>query len=438
MLHKHSPKVNYDIRLTNILGELKMNEKKINLVVKETSLLATEDSNVVRICGYANRYLDEDGRLVIDRSTESVLPSGYDLKSFMKNPILLLQHRPDQPIGKVINVDVRPEGLYIEAEVHKIMDEKAHYAVSNGILKTFSIGFSASDAEELDGVWYWKSIELFEISIVSVPDNQESLFSVLTESPCSSGTCLLASKATSSKVIKEANKKISKDPWSDVDKSALKDSLEKAKDPEIIKDAFLVVKDEEKKSTWKFPHHEFDEETKELTLSVGGLTSAFSALKGAIKEGTMEEADALEAKNHLLKHFSELVDKGIIKEIPEDLETMKIEQENAEQQTEGVVTIDNVETKNAEENASGQDAENSNGSGASEEGSEENGGNDAESGSSDADGEDEGKSESKVDVEDLKEFIQTAKDSTTGLNDLLELYMLIETTINSELEKLNQ
>jgi len=410
-----------------------MKNKNINLVVKETTTFLPENKEgVVVISGYANRYLDDEGKLVVDRSAESVLPSGYDIKSYMKNPILLYQHKGDSPVGKVINIDITQKGLYIEAEVHKAMSEQTYYGVENGILKTFSIGFSVKDATENDGVWFWTAVELLEVSIVSVPDNQESLFSILTDSPCKSGVCMLASRATSVNKVKELNKTISTIQWKEVDKAVLRDSIESANLPEDeLKDAFLVVKDSNKKSTWKFPHHTYNEETKSLELNVGGLTSAYSAFKGALDN--LPKETILDCVEHLEKHFSELVDKGIIEEVPEELlkikegaTTMKKDAQDDSQQPDDKNPIDTKEPETTPADSKNVDEGNSK--------NDEPDKGKSDTPPADADSKDEPQ---KVNMNSLKEFVEDAKNTSEGLNTLLEVYMLIESTINEALENQN-
>jgi len=425
--------------------------KKTEVIVKGLEIVSNEN-DVILIEGYANRFLDENGQLVVDRSKESVVPEAYDLKSFMKNPVLLYQHFSAEPVGKVINVDIRPDGLYIQAEVHKIMNEKVYYAVQNGILKTFSIGFLVRDVQEIDDIYFWTDVELLEVSIVSVPDNQESTFSILTESPCGTGTCLLANKALSKDAYERAkainNTKVSDKPWSEVNKTELKQKLEEYGNASYIKEAFLVVRDVEKRSTWKFPHHEFN--NGELILNKGGVVSAYAALKGARNEPAISTAEKKEAAKHLLKHYRLLKEKGMIEEIPEDLINMAKEFEEMhtkeiealndaeEVETDDVITkdadenaddeqnanddtIDSSETKQDEPESDNQDPSSSN-----DEGGEED---------SDEDSSDSGEEE-KVSVDALKEFVREAKNTTEGLNELLELYSEIEEALNEAFSEL--
>ena len=422
------------------------------LVIKETTTTRKSD-DVVVISGYANRYLDQNGQLVIDRSQEAVLPQGYDIESFMKNPILLYSHQKDQPIGKIIALDIRVDGLYIEAEVHKAMNEKAFYGVQNGILKTFSIGFMIKDYAEVDDVYLWTATELLEVSIVSVPDNQESLFSIMTDAPCQSGVCLLGNKAVSKQSIVKHNKELKTKEWSSVDKTELKERFE-TNDESIVKDAYLVVKDVNDKDTWKFPHHDYEDGV--LILNVGGVKSAFSALKSVQDNDILNVTEKLEAAEHLKGHFEELLADGLIEEaLLENLdefisglkqtgdETLKVK----DNETEGTeVTETGTESTEPETTETGEEG--------TEEGGEESGAAGTEQSDDDAtintpenaeeddetqdpdNGEGETKSDStEIGLAEIQSFIGVAKSSEEGLNQLFALYAEIEEILNEALSK---
>ena len=396
-----------------------METKNIELYVEDISIQDNIDTGIITISGYANRYKDEEGQLIVDRSTESVLPSGYDLKSYKKNPILLYQHDKSRPIGKIITVELRPDGLYVEANVHKQMDPQAHYAVEQGILKTFSIGFMVKDYEEIDDIYFWTKVELLEISIVSVPDNQESIFNVLTESPCNNGKCVLASKATSSKTNKEEIKENHKE-WSSIDKSALLKSVVDHGGDNTAEEVYLIVKDNKDSSTWKFPHHEFNMEG--IPVSKGGLVSALSALKGAKDDEAHATADKLKAVEHLTRHFADLLELGSVDNIPEDLGELskyfeeKLVMENKEVE-EGEQPPEDV-TINTPDNP-------------------EDGGNNPQDPESKDDGASNEPDGAKVtSIEDVNSFIEEASKSTDGLNILLNLYAGLEFSINEALPKL--
>jgi len=302
-------------------------DKTFNLIVKEFSTEVNDDEKIL-IKGFANRYLDDNGNLIVDRSEESVLPESYDLTNFMKNPVLLYQHNPLDVVGKVININLTQKGLEIEAIVYKALNPKVFLAIKEGILKAFSIGFRGLDYKEIDGVWYWTKIELYEVSIVSIPDNQDSLFTVLESSPCERGICLLATRQNLTKkgfmeMSKEKaikNNVISTKAWSEVDKTALGQKLAELGKESYIKECYLVVGDIEKRSTWKFPHHELQGE--DLVVNKNGVISAYQALRGARNDPNISVVEKRDASRHLLKHYREMKRQNLIEEIPQELEEM--------------------------------------------------------------------------------------------------------------------
>ena len=389
------------------------NDYMVELVIKETTL-TQKGEGVVLISGYANRYLDDAGNLIVDRSTESVLPQGYNLSNFLKNPVLLLDHSVSKPIGKIINIEPRVDGLYIEAEVHKFMDEKTYYGVVNKIIRAFSIGFKALDYTEVEGIYFWTAVELVEVSIVSVPDNQESLFGILTESPCSSGVCLLGTKALDKTKTFDSITTLAKKDWLDIDKKELKSSIKTLNDADVTREAYLVVKDTSEPDTWKFPHHSLGDNG--LSINVGGVKSALSALKSVVDTSTDRE-ELLKAAEHLKTHVVELVRmdllpnstlyeiSSIIKTYSEDEPTEDESTEDESGQLNPQTTINSKDTTEQGQNT--QDPQNS--------------------------GEGNSKPDSLT-FEEVLEFVGAAKGSQDGVEQLFLLYAQVADTLNEVLE----
>lgn len=131
----------------------------------------------LKIAGYANTS-DKD------RTGDVVVPDAWakGIENFRRNPILLYQHDHGKPIGKVNSVTVDKKGIFVEASVSEAA-EKQHGVktlITDGVLKSFSVGFRVKDADydRLNDTFYIKDVELLEISVVSVPANQNSLFSI--------------------------------------------------------------------------------------------------------------------------------------------------------------------------------------------------------------------------------------------------------------------
>lgn len=135
----------------------------------------SEDAPLI-IKGYANTVSRDRAGDVIPKEAwlgKNAMPN------YEKNPIILAFHNHSMPIGKMIGYDVTDEGLEIEAEISKAAGA-VYQLIKDGILKTFSVGFRCLDAEwkKDDDIYLIKDLELFEISVVSVPCNQDSVFEV--------------------------------------------------------------------------------------------------------------------------------------------------------------------------------------------------------------------------------------------------------------------
>ena len=131
----------------------------------------------LKIAGYANTTdKDRAGDII----TAQAWAKGVDY--YRKNPVLLYQHDHSKPIGRVEKISVDRKGIFVEAYVSDAA-EKLHGVqtlIEDGALKSFSVGFKVKDGryDRSSGTTMITDVELHEISVVSVPCNQESLFSV--------------------------------------------------------------------------------------------------------------------------------------------------------------------------------------------------------------------------------------------------------------------
>ena len=139
-----------------------------------------------RIKGYASTPS-------VDRYDDSVEPQAFEKsirKSYKNNPVILFQHKSDKAIGIATVMYIDHKGLYIEADIY---DKEIAPKIREKILRGFSIGFIPKEVEFRDGdgklldpindnIWasdvkrIIKEVDLVEISVVSVPANQETLF----------------------------------------------------------------------------------------------------------------------------------------------------------------------------------------------------------------------------------------------------------------------
>lgn len=120
----------------------------------------------------------------IDRYQDIVEPGAFveSLKNYLeKNPIVLLQHNTDKPIGKVLTAEINENGLKVRCEITANTDE-VQDRIREGVLRCFSIGYRPMS-------WEWRlvgdsevraitKLELVEISIVSIPANADGLFTM--------------------------------------------------------------------------------------------------------------------------------------------------------------------------------------------------------------------------------------------------------------------
>ena len=98
--------------------------------------------------------------------------------NYLKNPIILSQHDHDDPIGRMVEHKIDGAGLWIKARISAAAE--AFNLIKDNVLTAFSVGFKVKDAEynSAADVFVIKDIELIEISVVSVPANQNTLFSL--------------------------------------------------------------------------------------------------------------------------------------------------------------------------------------------------------------------------------------------------------------------
>lgn len=165
---------------SNTLTELPANAKTVHLKISKVS-----GEEVEGLASTPN----------VDREFDRILPEAFakSLPAFKQNPTLLFNHNRDWPIGNVVELEVRPEGLWCKCRVD---DERVRNWVSRGNVRSFSVSFIPTarrfepnkQAQETDPTGERRppppeirvitEAELLEISIVTIPCNRESLFSV--------------------------------------------------------------------------------------------------------------------------------------------------------------------------------------------------------------------------------------------------------------------
>jgi HK97 family phage prohead protease len=138
------------------------------------------NSTGVVIEGFANKA-------TVDRGDEIISTDAWELDNFKKNPVILFNHGFDSlggtPVGKAVDVRPTEDGLYLKVKMSNSQApgiKMVRDLVEERILRAFSVGFNSKDSDmvEREGkkVRVIKKAELFEVSIVGIPMNQDSLF----------------------------------------------------------------------------------------------------------------------------------------------------------------------------------------------------------------------------------------------------------------------
>lgn len=147
-------------------------DKLLYLSSKFTASNETDDS--IYIEGYAS---------TVDRDRQGdVIPMkawNEGLSNYLKNPIILAYHNHQMPIGKMVEHKVTDQGLWVRAQIPQEVGD-VYKLIKKGILSAFSVGFRVRDADydSASESFLIKELELHEISVVSVPANQNTLFSL--------------------------------------------------------------------------------------------------------------------------------------------------------------------------------------------------------------------------------------------------------------------
>jgi len=146
-----------------------------DLTIKTTpcafEIKQTPDEDFVHIEGLASTFgnIDRDGDIIAKGAFTNTLTK--------RKPKLLNQHRMDQPIGVIDSAFETEEGLLIKARMPKdnSMVKDMLPLLKMGALGDFSIGFNTVDADTTpDGNRIIKEVDLWEVSIVTIPANPEA------------------------------------------------------------------------------------------------------------------------------------------------------------------------------------------------------------------------------------------------------------------------
>lgn len=99
--------------------------------------------------------------------------------NYLNNPVILAFHHHSRPVGRMVDHSIDEKGLWIKARISD-SDEEIYKKVKDEVITGFSVSFRTIDAEynSAADVFVIKELELIEISVVSVPMNKNTLFSL--------------------------------------------------------------------------------------------------------------------------------------------------------------------------------------------------------------------------------------------------------------------
>lgn len=148
--------------------------------------LACRDTFEVKAVGKDTYVQGWANKAVVDRGKDLIRTDAWNLENYKKVPTILFNHDKDKPIGKAVDVRPTDQGLWIKAKISNSSDpeiSKIRDLVNEGMLNAFSVGFDSQNEEkDAEGVNNISQAELYEVSIVTLPMNQDSTFDVTSKS----------------------------------------------------------------------------------------------------------------------------------------------------------------------------------------------------------------------------------------------------------------
>ncbi|HDX8393469.1 TPA: HK97 family phage prohead protease [Aeromonas dhakensis] len=125
---------------------------------------------------YANTFNFEDW------AGDVTLPGAFD-DSIMYHremgtmPQFFFNHDHDQIVGKWLEMSVDENGLLMKGKINLDTDigKRIYQQMKHGDLNSFSIGYDVIEEHKEDGINYLVILHVFEVSVVSIPCNEQSL-----------------------------------------------------------------------------------------------------------------------------------------------------------------------------------------------------------------------------------------------------------------------
>jgi len=275
---------------TRVASEISNKQKNVTFCIKQD---ASEDGVFT---GMASTFgnIDSDNDIIVEGAFTKSLQSGRKIR-------LLSQHNMGEPIGTITEVIQTSKGLQVTGkltlEVQKAKEVRA--LIQDGAIDSFSIGFMINDSEfDNDrGVRLIKEADLFEVSIVTFPANdQAEIFTMKND------TTLLTKAA--SPFQEDISFAPSTTPW-DGDAAvtrwrAFSDSVEAPSDDYFKGFLFWDAENPELFGSYKLPF--VDIIGGKMVAVPRGLSAALGAIRGARGGIDIPESDREQIERNILRY----------------------------------------------------------------------------------------------------------------------------------------
>ena len=146
-----------------------MDRKQFNFELKQIN--DSDDSEFYVVEGIASDNSIDRAYDIVKAGVVTASVEKYGMPKFFH------QHKMDEPLGIFTEIKQVGDNTFVKAEIPKGVDEfdKIVKLVKMGAYGGFSIGFNTLDAEWEKEVRIIKEIELLEISLVTIPCNQNAV-----------------------------------------------------------------------------------------------------------------------------------------------------------------------------------------------------------------------------------------------------------------------
>lgn len=152
---------------------------ELGFMLDQKALVEADDDGTVHIEGYASNF-------DFDRQDEAFEPGAFEqgIKAYMENPVLLYHHKADTALGKIEEMKIDTNGLWVKGIVDApepgTMTADYVRKIKNGVIKGFSVGGKFYKRMTGAGARIFKC-DLREISVTPLPVNPRTLFAVSTK-----------------------------------------------------------------------------------------------------------------------------------------------------------------------------------------------------------------------------------------------------------------